>query len=115
MEETRIVALDHAAESIAEVRSNMNRLRAEEAADMQQALRLMRQHGRTAYRHAGVELVRVPGEEKLRVRTSRDAATAESEPDEPGLEDGEFGEERAEAVREVVDQERLTPVPDTLQ
>lgn len=38
----------------------------------------------TSYHHAGVELVRVPGAEKLRVRiVSKDKASAENEPDAP--------------------------------
>lgn len=60
----------------------MNDLREEEAGLEQTALTLMRRHDRTAYRHAGVELVRVPGEEKLRVRTARErTATAETPED----------------------------------
>lgn len=45
----------------------------------------------TAYRHAGVELVRVPGEEKLRVRKSDEDATTDAspEPAKPEPADGE--------------------------
>ena len=81
MEDARIRPLDDICASISETRQQQNDLRAEEAGLEQTALRLLRTHGKTAWRHAGVELIRVPGEEKLRVRTSRASATAESEDD----------------------------------
>lgn len=75
--------LDRLCRSIGERRGTMADLRADDAGDMQAALNRMRVIGRAAYRQHGVELARVPGEEKLRVRTSRDEATAEVE-EEPG-------------------------------
>lgn len=60
-------------------RVELNKLREDEVGDERIALDLMRTHDLRSYRHAGVELVRAPGEEKLRVRTSRESATAESE------------------------------------
>jgi len=87
LEDARIGPLDDIAASISEVRASMNDLRTTEAGYMQNALNLMRQHDKTAWRAHGVELVRVPGEEKLRVRTSKDQATAETveeTDDEPG-------------------------------
>jgi len=78
LEETRLSSLDNICESIAESRSQMNKLRQEEQDDMNSALKLLRKHQRTSYRHNGVELARVPGEEKLRVRY-REGATAETE------------------------------------
>jgi len=85
-EEFRYKDLDRICQGIAETRAEMNRLRGEETDLEIQALKAMRLHSSTAYQSAGVELVRVPGEEKLRVRTARErTATAESpaEPDEP--------------------------------
>lgn len=82
MEDTRISALDDVAESIAEVREQMNDLRQREAEHLRSALNLMREHNKTAWRAAGVEMVRVPGEEKLRVRTSKEKATAETDPED---------------------------------
>lgn len=60
----------------------MAELRELEGTDLRTALKLMRQHDRMTWRAAGVELARVPGEEKLRVRTSKESATAESEEDD---------------------------------
>lgn len=79
MEDARIRALDDICNSIAENREQKNELRAEEADLLKTALPLMRQHGKQSWRHGGVELVRVPGEEVLRVRTSKEKATAETE------------------------------------
>jgi hypothetical protein len=61
----------------------MAELRADENGQKRTALQLMRKHDRTSWRHAGVELARVPGEEKLRVRKSKESATAEVEEDLP--------------------------------
>lgn len=82
MEDVRIRALDDVATSIAETREQMNTLRGEESDHLRNALKLMRKHQRTTWRAAGVELARVPGEEKLRVRTTKQAATAEVEDEE---------------------------------
>lgn len=84
MEHLRIKPLDDICASISDTRGQQADLRAEEAGLEQTALHLMRKHNKTAWRAHGVELVRVPGEEKLRVRTSRDTATAETEPEDTG-------------------------------
>lgn len=78
MDEPEITALSKVCQSIAETREAINDLKAEEAGYEQTALQLMRRNDRTTYQHAGVTLVRVPGEEKLQVKTTRErAATAE--------------------------------------
>lgn len=97
MEQVRSVKLDHLCESIGETREKMNELRGEEKGDKIAALKAMRERELTTYQHAGVELSRMPGEEKLRVRTTKNAATAavvedgqgdaEAGADEPGTEE----------------------------
>jgi hypothetical protein len=62
--------------------AEINNLRADDAGDYQLALDRLRKIGRTSYNRFGVEMVRVPGEEKLRVRTSGTNA-ASSEAGEP--------------------------------
>ena len=79
MEGVRHTKLDRLCEGIAENREQTNQLRGEEADMLRQALDVMRDAKVHTYRFAGVELARVPGEEKLRVRTSKEAATAEVE------------------------------------
>jgi len=94
MEDVRIRSLDDCAASIAEIRDQMNDLRGQEADQLRRALTLMRKHERETWRAAGVELVRVPGEEKLRVRTSKEQATAEVEEEE---QDEQVDQDAAEA------------------
>lgn len=82
MEDAAIVPLNKVCQSIAETREAINDLKAEEAGYEQTALSLMRRNDRTTYQHAGVTLVRVPGEEKLQVKTTRErSATAEAPSD----------------------------------
>lgn len=92
MEEARHTALDRFCERIGEIRDELNTLRGDEGDQSRSALSYMRAAGVTSYRHAGVELVRVPGEEKLRVRTSKEQATAETE-EAPQPEPAADGEE----------------------
>jgi hypothetical protein len=66
MEQVRDVVLDRLCESIGDARD-------------QAALTRMRERKITTYQHAGVEMARVPGEEKLRVRTSKEKATASTD------------------------------------
>ena len=89
MEQYRSQKLDNACERIADARATMATLRADEAGDERIALDLMRGVNITSYRYAGVELVRVPGEEKLRVRTSKVNATAEGTVQHDDSGDGE--------------------------
>ncbi len=116
MENARIRPLDDICQSIAEGREQMNALRHEDVDHQTVAMRLMRKHKKTSWRHAGVELERIPGEEKLRVRTARErTATAEveeeqqeaadvveeshTEPeDAPDLEDTVIGDDGIEAA-----------------
>lgn len=88
MEQVRIGRLDNLCEAIAETRAHQNELRQTEAGNEQAALRVMQQYKASSYRHAGVELVRVPGDEKLRVRTQREP-TASSDAAGDGDEAGD--------------------------
>jgi hypothetical protein len=75
----RIAALDKVFENIADTRAAMNRLRGEEADYERHAHRLMREHKKNTWSWAGVEASRIPGEEKLRIRTSRETSTASND------------------------------------
>lgn len=61
----------------------MNRARTDEQADIQAALTEMVAKGVPVYRHAKIELVRVPGAEKLRVRVTKEEGDAGAEDLEP--------------------------------
>jgi hypothetical protein len=80
MEDRRIKPLDEVCAAIADCRGAMNDLRQEEADLERRALGLLHKHDKQTWRAAGVELALVPGEEKLRIRTSKAAATAEVAP-----------------------------------
>lgn len=74
-EQLRNARLDRLCESIGEGRETKNKLIVEEKADLQAALREMHDRNINAYRHAGVELYRIGGEEKLRVRLTKEDAS----------------------------------------
>lgn len=102
MEQVRNRNLDRLCESIGEARESLNVLRAEEKTDLGRALREMHENDVIVYRHAGVELVRIPGEEKIRVRTTKEKASevtpapeASDEAPDAGGEDKEAAEEPA--------------------
>ncbi len=71
MEQVRNRSLDRICEGISETRADMNRLRGEDKDLMMQGVKVMQADEVTAYRFAGVELVLVPGDVKLRVRTMK--------------------------------------------
>lgn len=110
MEEVRDAVLDRLCESLGETRDKQAALRIDEQADMQASLKRMRikskdfPEGRTSYRHAGMELSRVPGEEKLRCRRTSQGASAEVEDDTAG-DGGEdaLGEERRQDIEDAGD------------
>lgn len=89
MEQARNTKLDKLCESIGEVRDGLATLRGHEKEDVQAALTEMIRGDVGSYRHAGVELVRVAGEEKLRVRTTGEDASAMVASDAEPNGDGE--------------------------
>ena len=85
----RIKALDKLCEQISDTRAAMNRLRGEETDLERHAHKEMQEHGQMTWSAAGVELARVPGDEKLRVRTIRETSTTQA----PEEFTGEIGSE----------------------
>lgn len=104
MEQVRSRKLDNICESINDCRSQKNDAVTEERSLEASALQVMQKEDRTVYRHGGVELARIPGAEKLRVRLTKEEGDAdesnlkkpepEPEPDEelPASEGGIGGE-----------------------
>lgn len=82
MDHLRIKELDDICESIAETREAINDAKREETDFERAAFKLMKKHKRTTWKSSGVELYVVPGEEKLRVKTSRAKATGEVDDEE---------------------------------
>jgi hypothetical protein len=77
MEQVRNRRLDHVCESLLEVRTRINADRGEEAGLEKTGLDEMHRTGGTVYKHAGIELVLVPGAEKLRVRLTKETGDAQ--------------------------------------
>lgn len=101
MEGVRNIRLNNIFESIAEVRSHRNRLDVEEKSLLASALQVMQRDGVSKYKHAGVEALRVPGSEKLRVRLTKD--------------DGDVSESDGETINSQEDidgSERIDDAPD---
>jgi hypothetical protein len=76
MAQVRDVVLDHSCEDLAEIRAAKNDLVQREKQAIGGALQRMQQRRTQAYKHAGVELSRVPGADKLRVRLTEDDGDA---------------------------------------
>lgn len=94
MEQVRDQRLDNLCESMADHRRAMNAARTEEQSDITSALQHMVKKGVSVYKHGGIELARVPGAEKLRVRLVKEQGDADAD----DLDTGEFAEERRAAV-----------------
>jgi len=76
MEQARNVRLDNICEGIASERAVMNAASVEEKSLISTALQTMQEKGITVHKHSGVELVRVPGADKLRVRLTKETGSA---------------------------------------
>lgn len=77
MEQVRNRTLDRICEAISDVRGDLNRARAEDKDLQNQAVPVMVRDKVTAYRFSGVELVLVPGDAHLRVRTLKTTANTD--------------------------------------
>lgn len=97
MDQVRNTRLDNLCEGMAESRRAMAQARTTENGDIVAALQEMQRKQVSVYRHAGIELARVPGAEKLRVRLTKEEGDADADDLKDG---GEFADERAAAVAE---------------
>lgn len=89
IEDARIGPLDKVAGAIGDVRDAMNELRAEEKGHMQLARKLMHQYRKSVYKHTGVEIVLVPGDEKVRVRVLKDDGSGSSSGQDDNQDDSQ--------------------------
>jgi hypothetical protein len=71
MEQVRHSKLDDLCVSIGDAREQANLAHTDEEAGKQAALGYMAHHNVTVYKHGGIELVRVPGHDALRVRLAK--------------------------------------------
>ena len=103
LEQVRSARLDNLCEAIAEVRTTMNNAKQEEIGLIQAALQTMVKREVSVYKHGGVELARVPGAERLRVRLVKEQGDAGEEDletppegeDEPDEGEGDAGSDDA--------------------
>lgn len=79
MEQVRNARLDHLCADIGDARDQMNISRTLEKEAVAGALDVMHRGNLSIYKAAGVELARVPGSERLRVRLVKDQGSAEVE------------------------------------
>ena len=76
MEQVRRGALDNICEGIHDCRQQKNAALVEEGRLDVSALQFMVREQIVVYRHAGIELARIPGAEKLRVRVTKETGDA---------------------------------------
>lgn len=76
IEQVRNVKLDRLCEAIGEERDTKNAATVRERGHLAKVLEVMHDAKVTVYKHAGIELTRVPGAEKLRVRLVDDDGDA---------------------------------------
>jgi hypothetical protein len=68
LEDHSIPALDRVAAEYAGIRDERMELTEQEVALKTRAMSLMKQHGKTTYKHDGIEIAIDPGEESIKVR-----------------------------------------------
>jgi hypothetical protein len=71
MEDRSIHELDDVAEQYAEIRDQRMELTEREHTLKGLTLKLMKKHGKTIYRHDGIEITVVPGEDDVKVRVKK--------------------------------------------
>ena len=79
MDRVRSGKLDNICEGIGDERETMNKARTEEKNLILSALKVMQEKNISVYKHAKIELARVPGAEKLRVRMVKEEGDAGEE------------------------------------
>jgi len=78
MAQVRSKRLDNLCEGIAECRETKNGAVLEEKSLEESALQTMVRENKAVYRHGGVELARIPGAERLRVRLTKETGDADA-------------------------------------
>ena len=86
MENRAIAPLERGAELYADIRDQRIELNRQESDLKQSLLRLMKQHGKTVYRHSGVLITVIPGEDDVKVRVLP-AGETEAAPADAPVED----------------------------
>jgi hypothetical protein len=83
MPRVRNARLDKLAEGIGECRDAINQATIDEKSFRSAALKEMQDKNIQVWSHAGVDFIRVPGEDKLKVKTHKDGGSETGAGDEP--------------------------------
>lgn len=87
MEQSKNARLERLCDSIGTQREVINAAKTTERGDIQAALQEMQRSGLQVFRHGGVELARIPGADKLRVRvTDEEGGASVDSPEAAGEE-----------------------------
>ena len=97
----RNVRLDRICEAIGDERDTINKAKREEQGLTQGALQTMQKATITVYRHAGIELARIPGAEKLRVRRTKEQGDADESDLESADVEATSGDDAVNEAEEV--------------
>jgi hypothetical protein len=101
MEDHAIRPLEEVAEEYAEIRDQRMDLTEKEHALKTHALKLMKRYDKTIYRHNGVEITVVPGEDDVKVRVKK----GDDDEDAPTGAEARIGHvEQTEERRQAVDE-----------
>jgi hypothetical protein len=105
LEDHAIKPLEDVAESYAEIRDARMELTQREHETKSLALKLMAKYGKTIYRHNGVEIVVVPGEDDVKVRVKKpgDDAAADAGDDVDAIDETFTDVEQSDERRDAVD------------
>ena len=98
MEDRAIKPLEEVAEQYAAIRDERMELTQREHALKDLALKLMKKFEKTVYRHDGIEITVVPGEDDVKVRVKKEPEADEEDASGPRADEGEFAEERRAAL-----------------
>jgi hypothetical protein len=109
MEQVRNRSLDRICEGISDTRADLNKCRGEEKELVNQAVKVMTTQKVTAYRFSGVELVLVPGDVHLRVRTLKTGANSDPSPQDATTDDMTEEPEDVEDVAQAGGHDGETP------
>lgn len=96
MEDHAIRELENVANEYVEIRDARMELTKREHDLKAEAMKAMRRHGKTFYKHGGVTIQIVSGEDDIKVRVAK--ANDDDEENPPAGDGVEFSEERREAV-----------------
>jgi hypothetical protein len=100
MEDRGIKALDDVADNYADIRDERMDLTRREHELKVLALKLMKKHDKTIYKHDGIEITVIPGEDDVKVRVQKAKTTTDG--DEAvtiaDVDQGEYAAERRAAV-----------------